>query len=201
MTYTIKLEGQDYLDLASAANFAASDKIKLLLTAVKLHLVGDTLSAVATDSYKLVTIKRDITEIAGDYATMGELLVPGVTLLKAAKSVKAVRRELPSVLMTFNEDGTFTISCAGDIVGGELITGNYPKLDTVIPGASGISETDAIAFDPLQLAQFAKVAPFNAKTVGSNTMVIKTITDKNRPMRVESTDGRTVGVLMPVRMN
>jgi len=199
--YTIQLEGQDYLDLASAANFAGTDKAKLLLTAVKLHLVGETLSAVATDSYKLVTIKRDITELAGDYATMGELLVPGVTMLKAAKSVKAVRRALPNVLMTFNEDNTFTISAAGDITGGELIYGKYPEVAQVIPGANGISKTDAIAFDPNQLAQFAKVAPFNAKSVGSSTMVIRTITDKTRPMRVESTDGRTVAVLMPVRMN
>jgi len=197
--YTIQLEGQDYLDLASAANFAGTDKAKLLLTAVKLHLVGETLSAVATDSYKLVTIKRDITELAGDYATMGELLV--VTMLKAAKSVKAVRRALPNVLMTFNEDNTFTISAAGDITGGELIEGDYPKVESVIPGDNGISATDAIAFDPNQLAQFAKVAPFNAKSVGSSTMVIRTITDKTRPMRVESTDGRTVAVLMPVRMN
>jgi len=48
--YTIQLEGQDFLDLSSAANFSATDKARPILNSVKFHLVGETLSAVATDS-------------------------------------------------------------------------------------------------------------------------------------------------------
>ena len=199
MSYVVTMKGQDFNDLATAANFAAKDRP--ILNAVKFHLVGDTMTATATDSFKLVTIKRDIVVLSRDYATMEELIIPSAVLLKALKSFKPVRSAYSDVKLTVNEDKTFTISSNGDVIGGELITyGTYPDVSKVIPNATGISETESIAFDPTHLAQFAKVAPFNSKNAVSRSMVIKTIRDKASPMLIESSDAKTVIVVMPVRL-
>jgi len=200
MSYTITMKGQDFNDLTTAANFAAKDKARPILMAVALKTGGDTITATATDSYKLVKMQRDIVELAGDYANADQVLMPAETLLKAAKTFKPVRKNYSDVIVTIHEDDTFTISSNGDILGGQLVAGHYPDVDSLIPTEDGLKPVDNVAFNASFLADFAKVAPFNGKSDTSSTLIIKTIQDDKRPMKVISVDRRTVGLLMPVRI-
>ena len=196
--YSIKLSCEAFNDLASAAHFASSDmKRPPILTAVSFNLVGDTMTATASDSFKMVSIKRDIEELDGDYANMEEILVPAKTLTDYSKFIKKTKG---SVTIKVNGEHLLFTSEAG-VIGGEVIEGTYPKFDTIVPNATGIKATEKMVFNPHILAGFSKVAPFNSKNNDINALIITTINDNTRPMRVEDISGRTVGVIMPVRIN
>lgn len=202
MSYTITMKGQDFNDLTTAANFAAKDKARPILMAVALKTCGEIITATATDSYKLVKMQRDIVELAGDYANADQVLMPAETLLKAAKTFKTVRKNYSDVIVTIHEDDTFTISSNGDILGGQLVAGRYPDVDSLFPTEDGLKPVvNDLAFNASFLADFAKVAPFNGKSGDSSSaLVVTTIQDDKRPIKVVSVDRRTVGLLMPVRV-
>lgn len=200
MSYTITIGGQSFKDLATVGTVAAGAKDGPdILRAVRLTVLGEVIKAEATDSYRLVIMHRDVIEIAGDYANMAPVLIEATALTRAAKSFKPRGRKLGDVTFTFEEGGAFTVTDGADVFGGQLVEGTYPDLARAIPAFEGIAAADRACFNPSFLADFAKVAPFNAKDATA-TAAIKSLPSDGRPMRIESMDGRTVGVIMPVRV-
>jgi len=194
MSKVIKIKGKDFNELATVANFASRDKSRPILTGVKFQTVDNTVQAVATDSYRLVLMDREI--IDGEDV---DVLIPAEVFLRALKSFKAVKNNYSDVTITINEDDTFTIGSNGDVLGGNLITGGaYPGVMHLVP-SDGISETESVGLNAQFLAEFAKLAPFNSKDSKENTILIKAIKDNARPIKFTDKSGRSVAVLMPVR--
>jgi len=196
----ITLSADALYDLASAGALASTDKARPILTAVKLEISGTTAKAVATDSYRLVTIERDI--IDSDSET-GAALIPADILAKAAKDAAKTGDDCT---ITVDDNLTFSIANSREEwrYGGRLIDGNYPDVISLIPKAGTLCEIDGnIAFNAFYLADFTKVAPWSglkgrAKTGNDGGIKITAINDSRRPIRFESYDGRTIIVIMPI---
>ena len=202
---TVLTMGADaFTDLASANALASTDKARPLMTGVLLDFKTDgtvtTVMAIATDSYKLVTIEREAISASAD---AGSMLIPGDTLAKAAKDAAKTGDE---VTITVEDNLTFTIGNAGEDwrYGGRLIDGNYPDVLKLIPKSGTLHEIDGgIAFNAFFLADFIKVAPWcglkGRNKSGTDAAIrITAITDNRRPIRLESWDSRTTIVIMPV---
>ena len=95
-----------------------------------------------------------------------------------------------------------TITCQDMTVSNiRLIPGEYPNVEQLIP-IKGISETELIAFNPVFLADIAKIAPFNNKDTGSGSGAIRivSISGTNKPALFEDVSGLTRVVIMPVKV-
>lgn len=207
MQFKIQLTAGDLRDLATAAVFTSGDKSREILTGVFLEFTGDTITATATDSYRLVVITRTLVEaVTND----GSVLVPGDLLERVAKDTKKMR---PAALITLECDEFGVITITGGDPGSEwrygarFIEGKYPDVKSLIPGANGVMANDGatLAFNAFFLADFPKLAPWSNltradKAGGGSAIRVTAITDHLRPIRLESGDGRTVIVIMPVRL-
>jgi DNA polymerase III sliding clamp (beta) subunit (PCNA family) len=215
MIITLTLE--DYVDLVTVGNYATKAKDnRPLLAAIKLNILDKvegangnaTIKATATDSYRLAIVQRFcIVEVDG-ILSGSDLLIPAESLLNAAKQFKGAiknykasgyKSSIPVELRI--EDDLVTITCQDMTVSNiRLVSGQYPSVEQLIP-AKGISETSLIAFNPVFLADIAKIAPFNNKDTGGGVGAIRivSITDANKPALFEDAQGLTKVVLMPVR--
>lgn len=189
-----------FSDLVSVGNFASKDYDRPILTGTHLRVNSKTVKATATDSYRLAIIERDLD--SSDLTEEMEYLIPAKNLLRIAKELKPnpkVRQHTALVTLSF-ENEAVTINTTGDRFTVELLGGQYPQIDQLVPTARGISECDSIAFNPSFLGDFPKVAPFNVPST-TNSIRMVTLTDPNSPVMWESRDGRTKLLLMPVRVN
>jgi len=201
---SITLSAATFIDLASAGAFASTDKARPLLTGVLLVPTGGIVKAIATDSYKLVTITRELVELTGDAAPT---LVPADVLAKAAKD--AAKSRVNVEITADAKAGSFTIASMSGAwtYGGRLVEGNYPDVETLIPAANGITcpEGEIVAFNVFFLADVTKVAPWSTlkgreKNGTDAAMRITALNDRKRPIRIESRDGQTIVLVMPVRV-
>ena len=216
MLITLTLE--DYLDLVTVGNYATKAKDnRPLLAAIKLNILDKvedanglnaTIKATATDSYRLAIVERSCFVDVDGILSGSDLLIPAESLLNAAKQFRSAIKNYKasgyksSIQVELRiEDDLVTITCQDMTVSNiRLVSGQYPSVEQLIP-AKGISETSLIAFDPVFLADIAKIAPFNNKDTGSSVGAIRivSITDANKPALFEDASGLTRVVLMPVR--
>ena len=192
------MKSATFADLATASVFA--DSRHNIHAGVLIRVNGDTVTATATDSYRLVNITRDEVGISGDVIP---LIIPADVLAKAAKEFAKVRGSV-----VLESDGIeFSISSEDEKtrLGGSVIPGNYPDTDKLIPPLGMIHEVPGgIFLNPWLIADVVKLAPWAgvAKNVRANApMNVSTINGNNRPIVITSRDGQTVVVVMPVRMN
>ena len=217
MIITLTLE--DYLDLVSVGNYATKGKdSRPLLAAIKLNILeavedanglNATIKATATDSYRLAIVERSCFIEAGGILSGSDLLLPAESLINAAKQFRAaIKRYKASGFKSATQvelsilDDVVTITCQDMTVSNiRLIPGEYPKVEQLIP-IKGISETELIAFNPVFLADIAKIAPFNNKDTGSGSGAIRivSISGTNKPALFEDASGLTRVVIMPVKV-
>ena len=217
MIITLTLE--DYLDLVSVGNYATKGKdSRPLLAAIKLNILdavedanglNATIKATATDSYRLAIVERSCFTEADGILSGSDLLLPAESLINAGKQFKAAIKSYKAsgfkssiqVELSILED-VVTITCQDMTVSNiRLIPGEYPKVEQLIP-IKGISETELIAFNPVFLADIAKIAPFNNKDTGSGSGAIRivSISGTNKPALFEDVSGLTRVVIMPVKV-
>jgi len=207
MPYELHLSGQDFKDLATVASFAEKGTHRPLLQVVKFEITANSVRAIATDSYKLATMTREAKlDITGDTEQVEHLsvLIPAERLTTFAKGLKAARGSfLPDVVVKFYdpERGGVLFESEGYVMGGDLVEGKYPEVDQLIPEPQGVKDCNRVAFNAAMLADFAKLAPFNSKDPKEATLLITALPDDKHPMRVEDQSGRTIALLMPVRIN
>ena len=192
------MKAATFSDLATASVFA--DSRHDIRAGVLIRVNGDTVTATATDSYRLVNITREEVGISGDVIP---IIIPADVLAKAAKEFAKVRGSV-----VLESDGIeFSISSEDEKtrLGGSVIPGNYPDTDKLIPPLGMIHEVPGgIFLNPWLIADVVKLAPWAgvAKNVRANApMNVSTINGNNRPIVITSRDGQTVVVVMPVRMN
>jgi hypothetical protein len=192
MMDTFTMSAAAFVELVSAAAFASTDKARPLLTGVLLERgEGNTVRAIATDSYGLVMVDRDAETIEGDATSV---ILSAVDLMRVAKSAK--RGEV--TLSRVDSRGYLAHITGGDSIRVEVIEGTYPAYRQLIPAARGISEGSGVGFAPELLVKLSKVAPFSNKMTGEAAKLVALI-DSSRPFMFESRDGRTTALFMPVR--
>ena len=201
----LSMKAATFADLATASVFADSrNEILAGLTkswaGVLIRVNGDTVTATATDSYRLVNVTRDEVGVSGDVIP---LIIPADILAKAAKEFAKVRGSV--VLESDGVEFSITSEVEKTRLGGSVIAGNYPDTDKLIPPLGTIHETPGgISLNPWLIADVVKLAPWAGVAKNDRAkapMHVSTITSKDRPIVITSRDEQTVVVVMPVRIN
>jgi DNA polymerase III sliding clamp (beta) subunit (PCNA family) len=196
----LSMKAATFAELATASVFADSKPRTPMLAGVLIRVNGATVTATATDSYRLVNITRDEVGISGDVIP---LIIPADILAKAAKEFAKVRGSV-----VLESDGVeFSISSEDEKtrIGGRVIDGNYPDTDKLIPPLGMIHELPGgILLNPWLIADVVKLAPWAGVAKNGRAtapMHVSTITSNTRPIVITSRNEQTVVVVMPVRIN
>lgn len=202
--FKFTIAAKDLLDLSTCETFAAKDQARPILTGVLFEVDGLEVTATATDSYRLVFMKRAIQEVLGGAVTF---LVPGSDLVRIAKefSKMAGKSAFSFTFIDVVVGERFALfSYRGTSHQVELSEGQYPDVKKLVPKIDGIKAMEGIAFAPDFMADFSKVAPFNVKRPKGGPMPVGSIVnvlcmnDARRPAVFGTLDHSTLLLLMPV---
>lgn len=214
--YTFSMATKDFFDLATAVNFASTDKQRLILNTVLFRAkAGESdLEVVATDSYRLLFIKRPtVLPFEEDF-----------TFLMSTDDLKSVVKIFNSYLtknlpLTFTLDkGEGTLNDPSTLrVGSETanwpcdeIQGQYPSIDHLVPKAEGVGSKDNHGFyvgvNIEFIASLLKIAGFEPGKKTKNysqhkTSVIAHLAGPTTPFIIESQDGLSTALFMPIRLD
>lgn len=186
---SITLPAADIADLLSGASVAA-DKGKSAidsLAAVYLSATGGTITAAASDRYRL---------IAGEIAGEGELAVSGIRLSDLKAILAAIKSERVSRDITLTRAGdSLSVAIGGTSLTIALNTGRFPDYKHLIP--SEIVAVEGISFNPAFMADFAKVPCSNM----AGTMLTAQFSGERKPIKVTIPHDKIkwVALLMPMR--
>jgi DNA polymerase-3 subunit beta len=125
---TVKLPAQPLattIDLVARA--ASRDEVRPILTGVMLHAEGNSLTMVATDSYRL-SVKH--TELESPVSQTLEANVPARALRELARIVAASGEEEVEIALPRNQ---VVFGTAGAVLSSRLIEGQFPSWRQLIP--------------------------------------------------------------------
>lgn len=190
---TITAPAKDIADLLTGAATAA-DKGKMALdalNAVYLSATGGTITACASDRYRLV---------AGELAGEGESeLAPCAIRLSDLKNIlAAIKGEKRAREITFTRAGdSLSVAIGGTSLTIQLGTGTFPPYKHLIPSESVAVE--GISFNPAFMADFSKVPTSNK----AGAMLTMEFSGERKPIKVTIPhDSITwAALLMPMRVN
>ncbi|MFA9443896.1 DNA polymerase III subunit beta [Egicoccus sp. AB-alg6-2] len=112
--------------VSQVARAASSDEGRPVLTGVHLEAAGETLTAAATDSYRLA-----VRSLTWDQAVEGTALVPARSLQEAAKAASEVGGAVTVVL----EAGQVSFLFGDRRLTTKLIEGTFPNYRALLPDA------------------------------------------------------------------
>ena len=188
---TVTAKASDIADLLTGAAIAA-DKGKAAidsLAAVYLSATGGTITAAASDRYRL---------IAGELAGEGELAPSAIRLTDLKAILAAIKSERVQREITFTRAGdSLSVAIGGTSLTIQLGTGVFPPYKHLIPSESVAVE--GISFNPTYMADFAKVPCSNM----AGTMLTMEFSGERKPIKVTIPhDSITwAALLMPMRVN
>lgn len=210
-------------ELATVSTFASTDTSRPTLMQVLFEIEGrDAISAWATDSYRLCSVMRTLSDLRRadrTYVKPIAFMFPAKKLTEIARLTSAVK--LPYVKLArgikpeprkvhFDIVGSkCTITDTVEDVGGttwrvELYDDYaYPDVRALVnPELWDKINTTKAAFNPKFLTDLRKITPFNGEEFqpGGNSMVVRKLATVDS-MTITSKDGRTVVMLMPVRID
>jgi hypothetical protein len=171
---TITAKAGDIADLLTGASVAA-DKGKNAvdtLAAVYLSATGGTITAAASDRYRL---------IAGEMAGEGESeLAPSAIRLGDVKNIlAAIKSDKVAGEVTFTRAAdSLSVAIGGTSLTIQLGSGVFPPYKHLIP--SEIVAVEGISFNPAYMADFAKVPCSNM----AGTMLTMEFSGERKPIRV-----------------
>lgn len=169
-----------------------------VLAAVRLEVSAGTLTAVATDRYRLHT---DTAELVADD---GPSTVELATLLHrrdAAELAKLAKKWTGAVTFAVSAGSISVHTVSAPTLTFTAVDDEFPRWRALVPASDGPTELDApIAFRPECLADFAKViVPDNRRGAKKGDVMRMRHNGPTKPVRIEI--GETfVGILMPVRL-
>ena len=188
---TLTAKSSDIAALLTGAAIAA-DKGKSAidsLAAVYLSATGGTITAAASDRYRLV---------AGELAGEGELSPSAIRLSDLKNILAAIKGEKVSGEITFTRAAdSLSVAIGGTSLTIQLGTGVFPPYKHLIPSESVAVE--GISFNPAYMADFAKVPCSNM----AGTMLTMEFSGERKPIKVTIPhDSITwAALLMPMRVN
>lgn len=169
---SITLPAADIADLLTGAAIAADKGKNALdtLNAVYLSATGGTITAAASDRYRLV---------AGELAGEGELSPSAIRLIDLKAILAAIKSERVSREITFTRAGdSLSVAIGGTSLTIQLGTGVFPPYKHLIPSESVAIE--GISFNPAYMADFAKVPCSNM----AGTMLTMAFSGERKPIKV-----------------
>ena len=178
----------DIADLLTGASVAA-DKGKLALdslAAVYLSATGGTITATASDRYRL---------IAGALAGEGELSQTAIRLTDLKNILAAIKSEKVSRDITFTRAGdSLSVAIGGTSLSISLGTGKFPPYEHLLEGDNAAVER--VSFNPSFMADFSKV-PCSHK---GGQLIVEFLGEK-KPMKVTIPHDKITwaALLMPMR--
>jgi DNA polymerase III sliding clamp (beta) subunit (PCNA family) len=190
---TLTAKSADIADLLTGAATAA-DKGKNAvdtLAAVYLSATGGTITACASDRYRL---------IAGEIAGEGDSeLSPCAIRLSDLKNIlAAIKSEKGRGEITFTRAGdSLSVAIGGTSLTVQLGTGVFPPYEHLIPSES-VAVGD-ISFNPAFMADFAKIPTSNK----AGTMLTMEFSGERKPIKVTIPHDsiKWAALLMPMRVN
>jgi DNA polymerase III sliding clamp (beta) subunit (PCNA family) len=186
---SITVKANDIADLLTGAAIAA-DKGKNAvdsLAAVYLWATGGTITACASDRYRLV---------AGELEGEGELAPSAIRLGDIKAILAAIKSEKVSREITFTRAGdSLSVAIGGTSLTIQLGTGTFPPYKHLIPQESAAIE--GISFNPAYMADFAKVPCSNK----AGTMLSMSFSGDRKPIKVTIPHDsiKWAALLMPMR--
>jgi DNA polymerase III sliding clamp (beta) subunit (PCNA family) len=186
---SITVKSADIAALLTGAAVAA-DKGKYALdslAAVYLSATGGTITAAASDRYRLV---------AGELYGEGELAPSAIGLLDVKNILAAIKSEKAAREITFTRAGnSLGVAIGGTSLTIQLGTGKFPPYKHLIPSESVAIE--GIAFNPSFMADFAKVPCSNM----AGAMISATFAGELKPIKVTIPHDsiKWEALLMPMR--
>lgn len=208
-TFTIKV--QDFFDLATASTVSSTKADQPILNTVlfRAKAGNNELEAVATDSYRLVFIKRNVTSL---FKEDFQFLMSTDDLKQLVTTIRGTQKlyVLESIVITVLA-GSLTAAFGSATQKIDEFPGQFPKLDTIVPDFTGVgngtADTFVVGFSLEFLASLLKVAGFepNKKDRYRSNPTHKTskiiyLGSASKPYVVLSQDGRTTAVLMLIRL-
>lgn len=186
---SITVKASDIADLLTGAAIAADKGKNALdsLAAVYLWATGGTITACATDRYRLV---------AGELEGEGELAPSAIRLQDIKAILAAIKSEKVSKEITFTRAGdSLSVAIGGTSLTIQLGTGTFPPYKHLIPEESAAIE--GISFNPAYMADFAKVPCSNM----AGTMLSMSFTGDRKPIKVTIPHDsiKWAALLMPMR--
>jgi DNA polymerase III sliding clamp (beta) subunit (PCNA family) len=186
---SITAKAADIADLLTGAAIAA-DKGKMAvdsLAAIYLSATGGTITATASDRYRL---------IAGVLWGEGELSQTAIRLSDLKNILAAIKSEKIAREITFTRAGdSLSVAIGGTSLSISLGTGKFPPYEHLIPSESVAVE--GISFNPAFMADFAKVPCSNM----AGTMLTAQFSGERKPIKVTIPHDKIqwVALLMPMR--
>jgi len=188
---TLTAKSADIADLLTGASVAA-DKGKAAidsLAAVYLSATGGTITAAASDRYRLVA-----GELAGEGE--GELAPCAIRLGDLKNILAAIKSEKYQREITFTRAGdSLSVAIGGTSLTVQLGTGVFPPYKHLIPEES--AAVAGISFNPTYMADFAKVPCSNM----AGAMISVSFTGERKPIKVSIPHDsiKWAALLMPMR--
>jgi DNA polymerase III sliding clamp (beta) subunit (PCNA family) len=184
---SITVKSADIAALLTGAAVAADKGKNALdsLAAVYLSATGGTITAAASDRYRL---------IAGEIAGEGEL-APSAIRLTDLKAILAATKGVNGEITFTRAGNSLGVAIGGTSLTIQLGTGVFPPYKHLIPSESVAIE--GIAFNPAFMADFSKVPCSNM----AGAMIAATFAGERKPIKVTIPHDsiKWVALLMPMR--
>ena len=186
---TITAKSADIADLLSGAAIAADKGKNAIdsLAAVYLSATGGTITAAASDRYRLV---------AGELEGESELSPCAIRIGDLKNILAAIKSEKVAREITFTRAGdSLSVAIGGTSLTVQLGTGVFPPYKHLIPSESVAVE--GISFNPSFMADFAKVPTSNK----AGTMLTMQFSGERKPIKVTIPHDKITwaALLMPMR--
>lgn len=195
MTASITLKASEFRRLTAPVLPLVDSDTTPILSALHVQGWGDSVTATATDRYRL-----GIQRVRVSAPKTLDACLPTVTVKEIGRLFRARRGHDPSLTLAF-ADSTVQVSTAealsDDLAGlvgtWRLMSGDYPKIARVIREAQGI------AGDAQDLAvNAAFIASFQAAATENDAPLVVSARQSDKPMLL-SAGADFVGALMPTR--
>jgi hypothetical protein len=186
---SITVKSADIADLLTGASVAADKGKNAIdsLAAVYLSATGGTITAAASDRYRL---------IAGEIEREGELSPSAIRLGDLKNILAAIKSEkwAPEITFTRAAD-SLSVAIGGTSLTIQLGTGVFPPYKHLIPSESVAVE--GISFNPAYMADFAKVPCSNM----AGTMLTMEFSGERKPIKITIPHDtiKWEAILMPMR--
>lgn len=204
-TQSVTLTYAEFVSLTDPVTpFASRDETLPLLTGVRITASGGYVIARATDRYRAAFQRVRVTRPDGESLPDGfDALVSARAIAAIKRTFKPARRFVVDLTLTVTSD-TLTVEASGTLGGFgsggtlrfDLIQGNYPPIENLIPW--GVRDGAAsMALNAASLADLAKVAPVGMHGVGP---VVIHPAPRGKPVLI--THGEDfVALIQPVRFD
>jgi DNA polymerase III sliding clamp (beta) subunit (PCNA family) len=188
---TLTAKSGDIADLLTGASVAADKGKQAIdsLAAVYLSATGGTITACASDRYRLIA-----GELAGEGE--GELSPSAIRLGDLKNILAAIKSEKYQREITFTRAGdSLSVAIGGTSLTVQLGTGVFPPYKHLIPEESAAVE--GISFNPTYMADFAKVPCSNK----AGAMISVSFSGERKPIKVTIPHDsiKWAALLMPMR--